>query len=96
MRSHFFLDTRYAKSAETPVVDRSHTTTGTLVWSENVGWISWQPSGGRRPKLLCWLPVERRGEAFVSYGTTAAIGARQGAVTILDFSDVIALLNSLD
>jgi WD40 repeat protein len=64
-----------------------------LVWSKNSGWISWQRPD-RRSIRLCWLPHERRGKTFASYNMTAAIGARNGAVTILDFSEVIATIDA--
>jgi hypothetical protein len=74
----------------------SHTHVNTLVWNHETGWISWERLDGSCPLHLCWLPVERRGESFACYNTTVAIGARQGAVTILDFSDIISMLKGLD
>jgi hypothetical protein len=80
-------------SAE-PIADFPQTHTEAFMWSEETGWISWQRSEvGTLP--LCWLPVDRRGGSFATHGFMAAIGAQQGAVTILDFSDVIAILQGL-
>jgi hypothetical protein len=78
----------------TPITHASHARAETFVWDEATGWISWQTSDDTLPLPLCWIPVERRGEAFACHGTTAVIGADQGIVTILDFSDVIAALGN--
>jgi hypothetical protein len=51
--------------------------------------------GGISSVCLCWLPVQLRGAAFAYHGNTTAIGARQGAVTILDFSEIIASLKGM-
>jgi hypothetical protein len=74
------------------ITHASHTRTGTLVWNGSTGWISWQISDGTRPLPLCWMPVERRGHLFARHGTTAVVGTDKGIVTILEFSDVIAML----
>jgi hypothetical protein len=73
-------------------IDLQPTFTETLVWDEMTGWISWQHSNNSSLLHLCWLPMERRGSTFAFQGTTAVIGARQGIITILDFSNVIATL----
>jgi WD40 repeat protein len=51
------------------------------------GWV-WRvvPSGGRQQ--LCWLPTQYRGYHLAHHGQTVCIGGQNGAVTILDFSDV--------
>jgi hypothetical protein len=79
-----------------PITHASHTRVETFVWDEATGWISWQTSQNALPLPLCWIPVERRGRKFASHGTTAVIGAHQGIITILDFSDVIAMLENAD
>jgi hypothetical protein len=79
-----------------PTTHASHTRTETLVWDEATGWISWRTSQSVLPLPLCWIPVERRGEESASYGNTIVIGARGGIITILDFSDVIAILGNAD
>jgi hypothetical protein len=66
------------------------------VWDIETGWISWKHLDGIRLVPLCWLPPERRGKSFACRDTMAAIGAQEGEVTILDFSDVIAMLKRLD
>jgi hypothetical protein len=66
-----------------------------LIWDHETGWISCQMPGDINTIRLCWLPVRLRGAAFAHHGTTAAIGARQGAVTILDFSEIIASLKDM-
>jgi hypothetical protein len=79
-----------------PLPHASHSRTETLLWDETTGWISWQTSQSAFPLPLCWIPVERRGCEFESHGTTIVIGAYQGIITILDFSDVIAMLGNAD
>jgi WD40 repeat protein len=51
------------------------------------GWV-WRvvPSGGRQQ--LCWLSTQYRGHELAHHGQTVCIGGKNGAVTILDFSDV--------
>jgi hypothetical protein len=66
-----------------------------LAWNEEAGWISWRCSNDSCAWNLCWLPAERRGELFGYRGTTAIIGARQGAVTILHLSDAITIQKAL-
>jgi hypothetical protein len=72
----------------------SHTRSETFVWDDETGWISWQTSDGTLLLPLCWIPVERRGYTFACHGTTVVLGAYQGIITILDFSDVIAMLSN--
>jgi hypothetical protein len=78
-------------SVEGPIADFPLTPTEALVWNEKTGWISWQRFDLRLVRL-CWLPHERRGKPFVFHNMTAVIGAQHGAVTILDFSEVIRML----
>jgi nicotinamide mononucleotide adenylyltransferase len=51
------------------------------------GWV-WRvaPSGDRQQ--LCWLPTQYRGRRLAHHGQTVCIGGENGAVTILDFSNV--------
>jgi hypothetical protein len=79
-----------------PITHVSRTRTKSLVWNAETGWISWQIPERNRPLPLCWMPVERRGYKFTCFGTTAVLGARQGTLTILDFSDVIAMIGDAD
>jgi hypothetical protein len=79
----------------TPITRASHTRTK-LVWDYAAGWITWQTSDDTLPLPLCWIPVERRGSKFACHGFTVVIGAEQGIITILDFSDVIAVLGNAD
>jgi WD40 repeat protein len=88
------LDVHDFTSAEGLLAHLPPTPTGTLVWNEESGWISWQRSRTHSVRL-CWLPHERRGYSFASHDMTAAIGARHGAVTILTFSEVIAMLDTV-
>jgi hypothetical protein len=75
-----------------PITDLSSIPLETFVWNSDSGWISWQRSHLTSPVLLCWLPLERRGYNFECHGTTFIIGAQTGIITILDFSEVIAML----
>jgi WD40 repeat protein len=54
---------------------------------ETTGWLSRISPNGTRQRL-CWLPKQYRGQKIVSHGQTVCIGAPNGAITILDFSDV--------
>jgi hypothetical protein len=76
-----------------PITDVSLSPTEALVWSGETGWISLQRSRTHSVRL-CWLPHERRGASFASHNMMAAIGAQHGAVTILDFSEVLATLDA--
>jgi WD40 repeat protein len=51
------------------------------------GWVSRIFSSGTR-QSLCWLPPQYRGQKIAFHGQTVCIGADNGAITILDFSDV--------
>jgi WD40 repeat protein len=82
-------------SEEGPIADLLLTPTEALVWNEASGWISWQCSNLRSVRL-CWLPQECRGKPFACHNMTVVIGAQSGALTILDFSEVIAMLKSVD
>jgi WD40 repeat protein len=55
--------------------------------NKTTGWV-WRitPSGGRQQ--LCWLPTQYRGDQLAHHGQTVWIGGDNGAVTILDFSDI--------
>jgi WD40 repeat protein len=91
--AHTLSDEHQPTTVEAPIAELQPDPTEALVWNENNGWISWQRSRTRFVRL-CWLPHERRGPSFASYNMTAAIGARHGAVTILDFSEVIATMDA--
>jgi WD40 repeat protein len=56
--------------------------------AEHTGWISRCERNGDWSRV-CWLPVELRGYAAAYSGQKVVIGARSGAVTILDFSRVM-------
>jgi hypothetical protein len=45
------------------------------------GWLSCSYAARR---ILLWLPTERRGEEFASYGSRVVVGALAGAVTVLE------------
>jgi WD40 repeat protein len=92
--AHTLSDEHEATSVEGPIAELQPAPTEALVWDEDSGWISWQCSDLRSIRL-CWLPHERRGMAFASRNKTAVIGARRGAVTILDFSEVIATIDAV-
>jgi hypothetical protein len=73
-----------------------HTYTEALLWNEDTDWNSWRTSNATCQLHFCWLSVERREKTFKWHSTTAVIGTRQGTVTILDFSDIIAMFKDLD
>jgi hypothetical protein len=44
----------------------------------------WLDSGVVSHELVLWLPVERRGSCIASFGPRVVVGAKTGAVTILE------------
>jgi hypothetical protein len=99
MFAHKLVDVCSNEMGQKPIpliTSPSLTITEAILWNNETGWISYQHSDGSRLWDLCWLPTERRGELFTRHGTTVAIGTRRGLVTILDFSDVVAMLKGLD
>jgi hypothetical protein len=93
--AHTLLDGHESTSVEAPIAELQLAFNESLVWSEESGWISWQRSDLSSIRL-CWLPHERRGRKFASHNKTAAIAAKCGTVTltILDFSEVIAMIEA--
>jgi WD40 repeat protein len=91
--AHTLSDEYASTFVERPIAELQPAPTEALVWDENSGWISWQPSDLHSIRL-CWLPHERRGYSFASHNMTAAIGAECGTVTILDFSKVITTIDA--
>jgi WD40 repeat protein len=55
--------------------------------ADSTGWI-WSVAANGTRQRLCWLPKHYRGENIASHGQTVCIGAENGAITILDFSNV--------
>jgi hypothetical protein len=47
------------------------------------GWLSCSYAARR---MILWLPVERRGEALARHGRRVVVGARSGAVTVLELA----------
>jgi sugar phosphate permease len=67
-----------------------------LAWDAITGWVRLKtkaPFEGDGA-LLCWIPTERRGGAHAIWNTTLVLGATSGAITILDFSDMLASFNA--
>jgi WD40 repeat protein len=91
--AHSLPDARESAFDEGTITDLPLTPIGTLAWNEASGWISWQRSQTHLVRLY-WLPHERRGTAFACHHMTAVIGGQHGAVTVLDFSEVIAMHHS--
>jgi WD40 repeat protein len=54
---------------------------------ETMSWVSRISSRGTRQRL-CWLPKQYRGREIAFHDQTVCIGGENGAITILDFSDV--------
>jgi hypothetical protein len=79
---------RISSDLGTSPTEASHATLAFQA-NERTGWV-WRrrvpPSGGVQD--LCWLPTQYRGRALAHHGQTVCIGGFNGAVTILDFSDV--------
>jgi WD40 repeat protein len=92
--AHTLSDASEFTSVEGQITHVPRPPTEALVWNENSGWISWRRSRTHSVRL-CWLPHECCGSPFASHNMTAAIGARHAAVTILDFSEVIAMLDTI-
>jgi hypothetical protein len=67
-----------------------------LSFLEATGWIvgRW-PGQKEKAVFLCWLPPARRGRVAV-FGCTVAVGARMGAITILDFSAMLAMFEQAE
>jgi hypothetical protein len=45
------------------------------------GWLSCSYAARR---TLLWLPIERRGKVFASHGRRVVVGAKSGAVTVIE------------
>jgi hypothetical protein len=69
-----------------------------LRWDWITGWVRLE-TPGKADLSLCWLPAERRGHiTHVSWairGYSLAFGAVSGAVTILDFSEMLASVGDI-
>jgi hypothetical protein len=57
------------------------------------GWVMGSCSSEEKLVRLCWLPTDRRGEIYAVWGSTVVVGADTGAITILDLSATIAMLD---
>jgi WD40 repeat protein len=60
------------------------------------GWVIHRDISAGTPEVaLCWLPMDRRGRVQFSslQSPVFAVGADSGAVTILDFTDTLAMLD---
>jgi hypothetical protein len=66
---------------------------GRLSFEHRTGWAMGSCFGKEKPVRLCWLPTERRGEIYAVSGSTVVVGADTGAITILDLSATIAMLD---
>jgi hypothetical protein len=64
-----------------------------LQCSRDTGWISYRSARAGALVRLCWLPPNRRGEIFATNGSHVVVGANHGAVTIIDFCDVLGMLS---
>jgi WD40 repeat protein len=90
--AHTLSDSRELTSVKEPI---THLPLEAHIWYSESGWIMLSQRSRTHSVRLCWLPNERRGSSFASHNMTAAIGARSGAVTILDFSETIAMLDKV-
>jgi WD40 repeat protein len=73
---------QYIEAPDSPRCDRFK------LGHDDDGWIS-RISTRNSWQRLCWLPGELRGDELAYHGQTVCIGAKSGAITILDFSRVI-------
>jgi hypothetical protein len=64
-----------------------------LSFHHATGWVMGSCSGKEKPVRLCWLPTDRRGRQHAVWGSTVVVGADTGAITILDLSAMIAMLD---
>jgi WD40 repeat protein len=54
---------------------------------DTTGWV-WRIGPSGTHQRMCWLPKQYRGEQIASHGQTVCIGAGNGAITVLDFSEI--------
>jgi hypothetical protein len=59
----------------------------------HTGWISRRSAREGALLRLCWLPPDRRGRVFAHHDSHVVVGASQGAVTIINFCDVLRMLS---
>jgi hypothetical protein len=65
-----------------------------LSFEHETGWVTGSFSGElKKPVRLWWLPTDRRGRRHAVWGSTVVVGADTGAITILDLSAMIAMLD---
>jgi hypothetical protein len=64
-----------------------------LSYRDAVAWVMGSWLGQETPVPLCWLPTHRRGYAQAVSGSTLVIGAYSGAITILDFKAMLAMVD---
>jgi hypothetical protein len=65
---------------------------GVIAWDDSTGWVCLKREASLEGAdvRLCWLPMERRGEIHAIRHNTMVIGAKTGAITVLDFSEMLA------
>jgi hypothetical protein len=64
-----------------------------LSFDHATGWDMGSCSSEEKLVRLCWLPTDRRGPHHAVWGSTVVVGADTGAITILDLSAMIAMLD---
>jgi hypothetical protein len=64
-----------------------------LEFDHNTGWISCRSAREGALLRLCWLPPNRRGNIFARNDSHVVVGASQGAVTIMDFCNVLGIFS---
>jgi hypothetical protein len=61
-----------------------------ITFNEDTGWITKRTDMSSPTVDLCWIPQVRRGYAYaVHRGSKVVIGARWGAITIIDLLPVL-------
>jgi hypothetical protein len=73
-------------------------TDSALGWDVSTGWVQLKVRNSLQENHavpLCWLPEKRRGDAFAAHDRTVVIGAKTGAITILDFTSMLANVHGI-
>jgi hypothetical protein len=93
---HMSLDSTEVLESSTTLMylmrEKSKTPAGYLTFDQDSGWIRWisltQSQDGNA--MLCWLPVELRGDQFANYEGVFVVASRlTHQLTIIDFNPML-------